>query len=376
MQDETLIHCTTPRKETAKTDIWTEARLGAYTLKNRRVMAPMTRSRALPDGTPGPLAAEYYGQRAGLGLIVAEGAQPSADGQGYMATPGIHTPAHVAGWRPVAEAVHAKGARLFIQLMHVGRISHPDNTPRHRPGLAPSAVAPAEPIFTHTGPQPIPVPREITPADIATTVAEFRAAARAAIEAGADGVEIHGANGYLIQQFFAPNANLRSDAYGGPIANRIRFALEVARAVAEEIGADRTGIRLSPGATLGGLDEGAERPALYRALVAELDKLGLAYLHLMHLMHLGDEALLADLRKAWHQVLILNRPGRPLEKVGRDIAAGLADLESYGQFVLANPDFDLRLKAGAAMAAGNRAQYFGGGAEGYTDYPTWAEAAK
>lgn len=354
------------------TDIWTPATIGGVAVKNRLAMAPMTRSRALPDGTPGPLTAQYYAQRAGLGLIITEGAQPSEDGQGYMATPGIYTDAHVAGWKAVAEAVHAKGARLFIQLMHVGRTSHPDNTPHHRPGLAPSAVAPQDQIFTPTGPQPVPVPRAMTADDIAATVAEFRHAARRAIEAGADGVEIHGANGYLIQQFFAPNANQRSDAYGGSIENRARFAIEVARAVAEEIGADRTGIRLSPGATLGGLDESAEGPDLYRYLVAELNKIGLAY---VHLMHLGNEALLVEIRSLWDQALILNRPGRALADVGSDVASGVADLESYGQFVLATPDFTERLKSGTAMNPADRASFFGGSAAGYVDYPTMSQVA-
>ena len=212
----------------------------------------------------------------------------------------------------------------------------------------------------------------MTADDITATVAEFRLAARRAVEAGADGVEIHGANGYLIQQFFAPNANQRSDAYGGSIENRARFAIDVARAVAEEIGADRTGIRLSPGATLGGLDEGTEGPELYRYLVAELNKIGLAY---VHLMHLGNEALLADIRSLWGQALILNRPGRALADVGADVASGVADLESYGQFVLSTPDFTERLKSGAAMNAADRASFFGGDAAGYVDYPTLSQVA-
>lgn len=339
---------------------------------NRFAMAPMTRSRAQYDGTPGPMAAEYYGQRAALGLIIAEGTQPSDDGQGYMLTPGIYTDAHVAGWREIADAVHAMGARFYIQLMHAGRISHPDNTPHHRPGLAPSAIAPNDQIFTPSGLQPVPVPHEMTEADIRQTIADFAHAAKRAIEAGADGVEIHGANGYLLQQFLAPNANQRRDSWGGSIENRSRFAIEVAKAVAAEIGADRTGIRLSPGGTLGGLDEGPEGPALYRHLVAELDRLGLAYLHVMHL---GDEALLADFRKTWHQALIVNRPGRPRDRIGADVASGLADLESYGQFVLANPDFLERLKRGADMNPVDRATSFAGGAKGYIDYPTLTPTA-
>lgn len=348
---------------------FTPIQLGRYTLQNRLVMAPMTRSRAQFDGTPGELAADYYAQRASIGLIVAEGTQPSADGQGYLMTPGIYTDAHVAGWRKVTSAVHQKGGHIFIQLMHAGRMSHPDNTPHHRQGVAPSAIAPGTGMFTPSGLQDIPTPRALSSDEIRQTVNDFRFAARRAIEAGADGVEIHGANAYLIQQFFAPSANTRSDEYGGSLENRARFAIEVAAAVAAEIGADRTAIRLSPGITLWGIDEGAEGPDLYRYLVAELDRLGLAYLHVMHQ---GDEALLADIRRRWKQVLILNRPGRPGEQYGADIDSGLAEMEAYGQAVLANPDFVERLKAHAPMNAADRNSFFGGSAQGYTDYPALA----
>src|SRR5580692_5338163 len=196
---------------------FTPVRVGRYTLPNRLVMAPMTRSRAKFDGTPGELAAEYYAQRAGVGLIVTEGTQPSDDGQGYLTTPGIYAPAHVVGWKKVTAAVHDKGGHMFIQLMHVGRMSHPDNTPHHRQALAPSAIAPGTQMFTATGMKDIPTPRALTVEEIHTTVADFRHAARCAIEAGADGVEIHGANAYLVQQFFAPSANTRNDEYGGSI---------------------------------------------------------------------------------------------------------------------------------------------------------------
>lgn len=351
--------------------LFTPVRIGRYTLPNRLVMAPMTRSRAAFDGTPGALAAEYYAQRADVGLIVTEGTQPSDDGQGYLTTPGIYTDAHVAGWRKVTSAVHDKGSRVFIQLMHAGRMSHPDNTPHHRPGVAPSAIAPGTQMFTAKGMQDIPVPRVLSTAEVRQTVADFRHAARRAIEAGADGVEIHGANAYLIQQFFAPNANTRTDAYGGSIENRARFAIEVATAIAEEIGADRTAIRLSPGTTLWGIDEGAEGPELYRYLIAELDRLGLAYLHIMHQ---GNEALLGDIRQRWTQPLVLNRPGRPREQIGSDVASGLAELEAYGQMILANPDFVARLKAGAAMNDADRNTFFGGDARGYVDYPALSEA--
>lgn len=344
---------------------FTPVRVGRDTLPNRLVMAPMTRSRANFDGTPGDLAADYYAQRAGVGLIVTEGTQPSDDGQGYLATPGIYTRAHIAGWKKVTTAVHDEGGHVFIQLMHAGRMSHPDNTPHHRQALAPSAVAPGSQMFTATGMQDIPTPRALTSEEIRQTIADFRHAARSAIEAGADGIEIHGANGYLIHQFLAASANMRADQYGGSIKNRARFAIDVARAIAEEIGTERTAIRLSPGLTMWGIDEGAEGPALYRYLVSELDKLGLAYLHVIHT---GDQQLMADIRGLWKQALIVNRPGRSRDQIGADVASGLADLEAYGQMVLANPDFVKRLQTGAPMSEPDRATFFGGTARGYTDY--------
>lgn len=351
--------------------LFNPVRLGDHTLQNRLVMAPMTRSRAHADGTPGELAANYYAQRADLGLIVTEGTQPSDDGQGYLATPGIYTDAHVAGWRKVTAAVHARGSRIFIQLMHAGRMSHPENTPHHRQGVAPSAIAPGAPMFTMKGMQDIPVPRALSADEVRQTVADFLYAARRAIEAGADGVEIHGANAYLIHQFLAPSANVRTDLYGGSIENRARFALEVTKAIAEEIGPNRTAIRLSPGTTMWGIDEGPDGPDLYRYLIAELNKLGLAYLHIMHL---GNEPLLADLRKGWTQSLILNRPSRPREQIGTDVASGLADLEAYGQLILANPDFVARLRTHAPMNTADHNTFFGGGPQGYIDYPVLDEA--
>jgi N-ethylmaleimide reductase len=345
---------------------FTPVRVGRYTLSNRLVMAPMTRSRAKFDGTPGELAAEYYAQRASVGLIVTEGTQPSDDGQGYLMTPGIYTSAHIAGWKKVTTAVHDKGGHIFIQIMHAGRMSHPDNTPHHRQPVAPSAIAPGSQMFTAPGMQDIPAPRALTTEEVRRTVADFRLAARSAIAAGADGVEIHGANGYLVQQFLAPSANTRTDEYGGSIANRARFAIEVATAIAGEIGADRTAIRLSPGITMWGIDEGGEGPALYRHLVTELDRLGLAYLHIMHA---GDEQRLRDIRALWKRSLIVNRPARPREQIGADVASDVADLEAYGQMVLANPDFVARLKTAAPMNEADRASFFGGAAPGYTDYP-------
>lgn len=350
--------------------IWDPVTVGRMPLPHRLAMAPMTRSRANLDGMPGPLAAEYYAQRAGFGLLISEGTQPSADGQGYLATPGIHTDAQVAGWSRVASAVHAKGGRLFIQLMHAGRMSHPDNTPHHRQPVAPSAIAPGVEMFTANGPRDIPVPRALSIEEVRATVQDFADAAERAIEAGADGVEIHGANGYLIQQFLAPNANHRDDAYGGGIDKRVRFALEVAASVAERIGHERTGFRLSPGSRLGGIDEGAESPNLYRHLIARLAEFDLAYLHLSHA---GDDDLLRDIRQLWPNALLVNRANRPLDALGADVEAGLADIAPVARWALANPDFIERLRRDAPLNDLDPATLYGGGAAGYTDYPTFDE---
>ena len=350
------------------TDLWSPITLGEMTLPHRLAMAPMTRSRAKPDGTPGDLAADYYAQRASLGLLISEGTQPSDDGQGYLATPGIYTDAHVAGWRKVAEAVRGAGGRLFIQLMHVGRRSHPDNTPHHRQPVAPSTIAAGEDMFTMTGMQPVPVPRALTTAEVHQTIADFAHAAKRAVEAGADGVEIHGANGYLVHQFLAPDANQRIDEYGGSMENRARFAIEVTRAVVEAIGPHRTGIRLSPGVATGGIAEGEANDDLYRYLSAELGKMGLAYLHILHVR---SDAFLAEIRSAFGGPLVLNRPGRPRDQIGADVAAGLADIEALGMMALANPDLVQRLKTGAPLNEARRVFFYaGGGAEGYTDYPS------
>jgi len=351
-------------------NIYSPFTLGHIRLQNRFVMAPMTRARANDDGTPGDLAAEYYGQRAGVGLTITEGTQPSDDGQGYPRTPGIYTDAHVAGWRKVNEAIHARGGHVFYQLMHAGRMSHPDNTPHHRQGVAPSSIAPGEQIYTLGGMKDIPVPRALSTAEVQSTVDDYAYAAKRAIESGADGVEIHGI-AYLIHQFLAVSANQRTDRYGGSLKNRARFAIEVAEAVVAEIGADRTGIRLSPGFTGMGLGHGDEGPDLFRYLVGELDKLGLAYIHVVHY---GADDILYDFRRIWHQAFILNRPGRAREIIGADIASGLADLESYGAMVLANPDFVKRLASGGRLNTADPSVYFGAGpnrpASGYTDFPT------
>jgi len=346
--------------------IFESAKLGQMIISNRIAMAPMTRSRALPDGTPSAITAEYYAQRATIGLIITEGVQPSADGQGYLFTPGIFSDEHVAGWKKVMSAIHTKGGHAFMQLMHAGRMSHPDNTPHHRQPVAPSAIAPNMPMFTMKGMQDIPVPRALTTEEVRDTISDFRLAARKAVESGADGVEIHGANAYLIHQFLAPSANAREDVYGGSVENRARFAIEVASAIADEIGPERTAIRLSPGLKMWGIDEGDESADLYRYLVSELNKIKLAYLHIMHV---GTDSLLQELHNLWDGNFILNRPGRKREEIGKDIESGLASLESYGQMILANPDFVERIKTHSPLNEADHNSFYGGTEKGYTDYP-------
>lgn len=349
--------------------LWEPVRVGRMQLPHRVAMAPMTRSRALLDGTPGPLAAEYYAQRAGLGLLITEGTQPSDDGQGYLMTPGIYRPEHVAGWRAVADAVHAQHGHLVVQLMHVGRMSHPDNTPHHRQPIAPSAIAPGVDMFTATGAQPAPEPRAMTADDIAQTITDFRHAARSAMEAGADAVELHAANGYLLHQFLSPNSNARTDHYGGSVAARSRFVVDVAAAVADEIGADRVGIRVSPGLAIGGIDEGDTVRVQYAHLVRALAPLGLAYLHTFQLF---DEELLADLRAAWPGALLVLRAGRTPDTLDQDVVAGLADVVPLGRWALANPDVVERLRAGAPLGEADPKTFYGGDTHGYTDYPRLA----
>ncbi|WP_022927246.1 alkene reductase [Patulibacter americanus] len=346
--------------------IWNPITAGALELPHRLAMAPMTRGRARADGVPTDLQREYYRQRASMALLVTEGIQPSDDGQGYTLTPGIYTEPHVAGWQEVTGAVHAEGGRIVAQLMHVGRVSHPDNTPHGRQSVAPSAIAAKGTMFTPTGPQDMPAPRALGTDEIPGIVAEFRAAASAAIAAGFDGVEIHGANGYLLHQFLSSNANARTDGYGGSIANRIRLATEVVSAVADEIGAERTGLRLSPGTQLNDIVE-HDAHDVYPALIAALSPLNLAYLHLLHG---GDEELLQTIRKAWPTTLILNRPGADLDTRIADLDSGRADVITVGTMALANPDLPARIKAGAPLNSADPATFYGGDHVGYTDYPT------
>ncbi|WP_199548228.1 alkene reductase [Streptomyces sp. N35] len=347
--------------------LWTPTALGGMSLPHRLVMAPMTRDRSTPEGVPTELNAEYYAQRASHALIITEGTQPSADGQGYLLTPGLHDEAQIAGWRKVTDVVHAAGGRVVIQLMHVGRISHPDNTPHGRQPVAPSAIRPAGRMFTATGPQEMPEPRALSTQEVAETVRDFRRAAAAAIEAGADGVEIHGANGYLVHQFLSDHTNRRTDGYGGSIEGRIRFAVEVAAAVADEIGPERTGFRISPGNTYNDMEE-SDTAELYAALLEALRPLDLAYLHVLHL---GDEAHLDTVRAQWPGTLVLNRAGADVPTRAKDIDNGTADLVAVGALALANPDLVQRLRAGAPLNTPDPATFYGGGVAGYTDYPAY-----
>ncbi|GAA4024547.1 alkene reductase [Streptomyces plumbiresistens] len=347
--------------------LWNPTTVGDIPLPHRLAMSPMTRSRATPDGVPTELNAEYYAQRASHALIITEGTQPSADGQGYPVTPGIYTDEHITGWRKVTDAVHKADGRIVIQLMHAGRISHPDNTPHHRQPVAPSAIKPTGTTFTASGLQEMPVPRALSTEEVAATVDDFRRAAAAAIAAGADGVEIHGANGYLVHQFLFPSANQRTDQYGGSLDNRIRFAVEVATAVADEIGADRTGLRIGPGnpRNLNDLSE-SDSHELYPHLLRAVAPLNLAYLQ----TGAGDEELLPTLRKLWPTTLILNRAGTDIATRAKDIEDGLADVITVGSMALANPDLVERVRTGAPLNTPDPATFYGGGAAGYTDYPT------
>ncbi|MFD3759371.1 alkene reductase [Streptomyces sp. NPDC058622] len=356
------------------THLFTSYRLGGLTLPNRMVMAPMTRVRAAAGGLATPSMATYYAQRATAGLIVSEGVQPSLIGQANPGTPGLHTDEHVEAWRPVTAAVHSNGGRIFAQIMHGGRVSHPDTTGLQPVG--PSAVPAVGDVFTPTGPQPTPVPRALDTAEVPEHARSYALAARRALEAGFDGVEVHGANGYLISQFLSSNANLRTDRYGGPVANRIRFAVEAVAATADAVGGERVGIRLSPGGTFWGVEE-TEVRALYTALLAELNPLGLAYIHLEAT---ADEATLVALRRAWQGTLVMN-PVLPLgpKQTGRaeaDHWLGLgADLISFGRAFIANPDLVERLRAGLPIAPVDEATYFQGGDTGYLTYPAHQYAA-
>ncbi|WP_045741931.1 alkene reductase [Actinoplanes rectilineatus] len=343
--------------------------LGGKRLANRIAMAPMTRSRAaVPGAIPTEMTATYYAQRAGAGLIITEGIQPSVVGQGYTNTPGLHSAEQVAAWRTVTDAVHAEGGVIFAQLMHVGRIGHAGVLPEGLVPVAPSAVAAAGQIFTYEGMQDFTPPKELTEDEITATIGDFADAARNAIAAGFDGVEIHGANGYLIQQFLSTSANRRTDGWGGSIEGRIRFGVEVATAVAGAIGGERVGFRISPHNTHNDIAED-DVEQMYGALIARLAPLGLVYLHVMESDH---RDLTGRLRKEWPTTLILNpftggTPTGPQELAL--IEDGTADIIAFGAMFLANPDLPARLAAGGPFNAPDFSAAFGGDHRGYIDYP-------
>ncbi|WFG44458.1 alkene reductase [Pseudonocardia alni] len=343
------------------------ARVGDVPVANRVWMAPLTRNRADADGTPNALQATYYAQRAGAGLIVAEGSQPSAVGQGYPNTPGVYTDAHRAGWARIAEAVHDAGGRIVVQLMHAGRISHTDNNGGATP-VSSTATPAAGQIFTATGPQDHATPRPLATEEIPGIVGEYADAARLAVDAGLDGVELHAANGYLLHQFLADGVNDRTDGYGGSAENRARIVVETARATVEAIGAGRTGIRISPGHPFNDISE--TDLSVYEALVAQLAELDLAYLHVIAE---ADDPIVAKLRAIWPNTFVLNTGfGTESDRDGleRLLADGVADAVTVGRPFLANPDLVARWSAGAELNEPDQATFYGGGAEGYTDYPT------
>ncbi|MFF4105126.1 alkene reductase [Streptomyces sp. NPDC001903] len=348
-------------------------RLGDLTLPNRVVMAPMTRVRAAAGGLATPSMATYYAQRATAGLIVTEGVQPSLIGQSNPGTPGLHTDEQVDAWRPVTAAVHANGGRIFAQIMHGGRVSHPDTTGMQPVG--PSAVPAAGEVFTPAGPRPAPVPRALDTAEVAGHALSYAEAARRAVDAGFDGVELHGANGYLISQFLSSNANLRTDRYGGSVAQRIRFAVEATAATVDAVGGARTGIRLSPGGTFWGVAE-SDVPELYAALLAELARLDVAY---VHLEATTDEHVLLGLRRAWPGTLIVN-PTLPMgpKQTGRADADHWlgqgADLVSFGRAYIANPDLVERLRLALPVAPVDESTFYQGGDAGYLTYPAYQHA--
>ncbi|TCC02632.1 alkene reductase [Kribbella soli] len=345
--------------------------LGDVRLPNRIVMAPMTRSRAdRPGATPANLAAEYYAQRAGAGLIVTEGTQPSPVGQGYPDTPGLHSAEQVAAWRAVTDAVHRAGGVIYAQLLHTGRIGHPSLLPDDLHPVAPSAVAAAGQVFTDDGLQDLVTPKALTESGIHQTVDDYATAARNALAAGFDGVELHGGNGYLIHQFLAPNTNRRTDDWGGSPEARTRFVVELARAVAGVTGPGKVGLRIAPGSSANGIEENDPEDT-YLMLLARLRPLDLSYLHVMEAP--GQRDLTHRLRKEWPGTLILN-PDTGSEPTGPDalglIEDGTADLIAFGALFLANPDLPTRLAAGGPFNTPDRATFYGGDHRGYTDYPT------
>jgi N-ethylmaleimide reductase len=353
--------------------LFSSTTLGPLTLRNRLVMSPMTRSRAIGN-VPNELMAQYYGQRASaVGLIITEGTSPSPNGLGYARIPGAFSAAQVQGWQHVTKAIHAGGARCFLQLMHCGRIAHPLNLPPGARILAPSAIAAAGQMFTDAqGMQPNGAPQAMSGADIHATIGEFAQAARNAVQAGFDGVELHGANGYLLEQFFRPTSNQRTDEYGGSLEGRARFVLEVAEAAASAIGAQRLGIRLSPFGVFNDMPVYPEMEADYAWLAEQLSARGLVYLHVVDHSSMGappvPDSMKAAFRRVFKGSLILSG-GYDAARAESDLAAGKCDLIAVGRPLLANPDLLRRWSSGAALNAPDPNTFYTPGPKGYTDYP-------
>lgn len=344
---------------------------GDLTLPNRVVLAPMTRSRAVAGNVPNPASARYYAQRASAGLLITEGTQVSPQGVGYIRTPGMHTPAQVEGWAGVTEAVHAAGGRIFAQLWHVGRVSHSDF---HRGALpvAPSAIAAAGDVFTAEGRKPLPTPRALETAEMTGIVEQFRAAALNARAAGFDGVELHGANGYLLDQFLRDGANQRTDHYGGSVSNRARLPLEVVDAVIDVWGPGRVGYKVSPHFDMFSMSD-SDQAATFAHLAGELNRRGVFYLHVAEAIA-GPRAtpgprITPMLRRVFEGTLIVNG-GYDSTTGEAAVAGGGADLVAYGVPFLANPDLPERFRRDAPLNTPDAATFYAGEEKGYIDYPT------
>jgi N-ethylmaleimide reductase len=349
--------------------LFTPVSIGDISLKNRLVMAPMTRSRADDRHAPTALNVLYYSQRAGAGLILTEGTAPDPMGQGYLRVPGIYTADQVAGWRGVTSAVHNQGAAIFLQLMHVGRVSHPSFLDGAEP-ICPSAIAVSEgQIFTATGPQPFVTPRALESDEVDKVIATYGRAAHLAAEAGFDGVELHATSGYLPAQFLLPTINQRTDRWGGTVEGRARFLLEVVDSMAAVRGPARVGVRIGPAFTFNDAHD-PDPHATWGHVLPELARRGLGYLHLVNVP--VDWDVLGFVRTRWPGILIANG-GYDLARAEADLAAGRADLVSFGKSFLANPDLPERLATGAPLNAPDAKYFYAGDAKGYTDYPVVAE---
>ncbi len=352
--------------------LYTPFTLGPIVLQNRLVMAPMTRSRA-PANIPNALMVEYYAQRGSAGLIITEGTSSSPNGLGYPRIPGIFSTAQVQGWKAITEAAHGKGAKIFLQLMHCGRISHPLNMPEGARVIAPSAVAASGEMYTDAeGMKPFPVPEAMTADDIKVAIAEYADAAKNAVEAGFDGVELHAANGYLLEQFIRPNSNLRSDSYGGSIEGRARFVLEVVEAVKVAIGKEKVGIRLSPFGVFNDMPLYEKMEEEYTWLARQLNDSGLAYIHLVDHSSMGappvPDSMKATFRNTFKGALILSG-GYDAQRAESDLAGGKCDLIAFGRAFIANPDLVERWKSGVALNPPDMDTFYSPGPKGYTDYP-------